>query len=211
VGSLRTYITMKKLAFVAFALLASQASVAQLAPQDLKGFQSLLQSTARNPLRDCADSGLNKLYIYRVFQVGKKTDAEIEEAQLPGVQDEAVQAQLKREIEVWTQTRHPNAVAQVKFDACLKQAELPTNEPLNRLHRHCFGNSLFAIDVMQAKHIKQSAAEVKARMSRAKLALSPAQASGFIDEMFAAPNRGEELGLARELFSSCIDANNGRY
>ena len=202
---------MKKLAFIAFALLASQASVAQLAPQDLKGFQGLLQSPARNPLRDCADSGLNKLYIYRVFQVGKKTDAEIEEAQLPGVQDEAMQAQLKREIEVWTQTRHPHAVAQVKFDACLKQAELPTSEPLSRLNRHCFGNSLFAIDVMQAKDIKQSAAQVKARMSRAKLALSPAQASGFIDEMFAAPNRDEELGLARELFSSCIDANNGRY
>ena len=202
---------MKKLAFIAFALLASQASVAQLVPEDLKGFLSLLQSTSRNPTRDCADSGLNKLYIYRVFQIGKKTVAQIEEAQLPGVQDEALQAQLKREIEVWTQTRQPNAVAQVKFDACLKQAELPTSEPLSRLHRHCFGNSLFAIDVMQAKDIKQPAAEVKARMSRAKLALSPAQASGFIDEMFAAPNRDDELGLARELFSSCIEANNGRY
>lgn len=202
---------MKKFAFIAFALLASQASVAQLAPEDLQGFQSLLQSTARNPLRDCADSGLNKLYIYRVFQVGRKTDAEIEQAQLPGVQDEALQAQLKREIETWTQTRSPNAVAQVKFDACLQQAELPTSERLGRLNRHCFGNSLFAIDVMQAKDIKQSVAEVKARMSRAKLALSPAQASGFIDEMFAAPGRDEELGLARELFSSCIAANNGRY
>ena len=102
-------------------------------------------------------------------------------------------------------------MAQVKFDACLKQAELPASEPLSRLHRHCFGNSLFAIDVMQAKDLKQSAAQVKARMSRAKLALSPAQASAFIEEMFAAPSRDEELGLARELFSSCIDANNGRY
>jgi hypothetical protein len=202
---------MKKLAFIAFALLASQASLAQLAPEDLKGFQSLLESTARNPLRDCADSGLNKLSIYRAFQVVKKTDAEIEEAQLPGVQEEALQAQLKREIEAWTQTRQPNAVAQVKFDACLKQAQLPTSEALSRLTRHCFGNSLFAIDVMQAKEIKQSATQVKARMSRARLALSPAQASGFIDEMFAAPNRDAELGLARELFSSCIDANNGRY
>jgi hypothetical protein len=202
---------MKSIAFLAFALLASQASIAQLAPEELKGFQSLLESTASNPLRDCADSGLNKLYIYRVFQVTSKTDADIEQAQLPGVQDEALQAQLKREIEAWTQTRQPNAVAQVKFDACLKQMELPTSEALSHLTRHCFGNSLFAIDVMQAKDINQSAAAVKARMSRARLALPPAQASGFIDEMYAAPNRNEELGLARELFSSCIAANNGRY
>ena len=202
---------MKKLAFAALALLASQACVAQLAPEDLKAFENLLQSSAPNPLRDCADSGLNKLYIYRAFQVGKKTDADIEQAQLPGVQDEALQGQLKREIETWTQTRQPHAVAQVKFDACLKQAELPVSESLGRLNRHCFGNSLFAIDVMQAKDIRQSAAQVKARMARARLALSPVQANSFIDEMFAAPGRGEELGLARELFASCIDANNGRY
>ena len=202
---------MKKLALVALALLASQASVAQLGAQDLKAFQSQLQSTSRNPLRDCVDAGLNKLYIYRVFQVTRKSDSDIENAQLPGVQDEALQAQLKREIEVWTQARQPDAVAQVKFDACLKQVELPTSESLGRLSRQCFNNSLFAIDVMLAKNIKQSAAQVKARMSRAKLALSPAHTSSFIDEMFAAPNRDEEIGLARELFSSCIDANNGRY
>jgi hypothetical protein len=201
---------MKKLAVI-LALLASQASFAQLAPEDLEGFQRLLQSTTSNPVRDCADSGLDKLYIYRVFQVLKKTDAEIEQAQLPGVQDEALQNQIKREVEAWTRTRHPDAVAQVKFDACLKQAELPTSEPLSRLHRHCFGNALLAIDIMQAKDIKQSAAQVKARMSRARLPLSPTQVSAFIDEMFAAPSRDEELGLARELFSSCIDANNGRY
>lgn len=202
---------MKKLASIAFALLASQAAVAQLAPEELKGFQSLLESTASNPLRDCADSGLTKLYIYRVFQVGNKTDAEVEQAQLPGVQDEAQQAQLKREIEVWTQTRQPAAVAQAKFDACLKHADLPTSEPLGRLHRHCFGNALFAIDVLQAKDVKRPAADVKARMARVRLALSPAQANAFIDEMFAAPNREEEMGLARELLSSCIGANNGRY
>ena len=202
---------MKKIALVALALLASQASVAQLAPGDLKAFQSQLQSASANPLRDCVDSGLNKLYIYRAFQVSRKTDADIENAQLPGVQDEALQAQLKREIEAWTQTHQPDAVAQVKFDACLKQMELPASEPQSRLARHCFNNSLFAIDVMLAKNIKQSAAQVKARMSRARLALSPAQTSSFIDEMFAAPNRDEELGLARELFSSCIEANNGRY
>jgi hypothetical protein len=202
---------MKKLAFLTLALLASQASVAQLSPEELQGFQGRLQSTLPNPLRNCADSGLNKLSIYRVFQVGRKSDAEIEQAQLPGVQEEALQEQLKREIEVWTQTRQPEAVAQVKFDACLREAELPTSERLGRLNRHCFGNSLFAIDVMLAKHVKHSAAQVKARMARARLALSPAQASGFIDEMFAAPGREEELGLARELFASCVDANNGRY
>jgi hypothetical protein len=202
---------MKKAAFLALALLASQASIAQLAPQELQGFQSLLQSSARNPLRDCADAGLNKLSIYRAFQVTRKTDAEIEAAQLPGVQDEALQAQLQREIEAWKQTRQPHAAAQVKLDACLAQADLQVGEPLGRLHRHCLGNALFAIDVMQAKDIKQSAAQVKARMARARLALSPAQAASFIDEMFAAPGRDEELGLARELFGSCIEANNGRF
>ena len=202
---------MKKPAFLALTLLAAQASYAPLAPRELQGFQDLLQSTTPNPLRDCADAGLNKLAIYRVFQITKKTDAEIEQAQLPGVQDEAVQAQLKREIEVWTQTRQPHAVAQVKFDACLQEVQLPTSEALGRLNRQCFGNALFAIDVMQAKQVNQSAAQVKARMARARLPLSPAQASGFIDEVFAAPNRDEELGLARELFGSCIEANNGRH
>ncbi|HEX2543295.1 MAG TPA: hypothetical protein VHL79_00355 [Ramlibacter sp.] len=202
---------MKKIAFVVLTLLLSQASTAQLAADDLQRFQILLVSTTNNPVRDCADSGMNKLYIYRVYQVTRKTDAEIDEAQLPGVQDEALQVQLRREIAAWQRVRMPNAPAQVKFDACLNEAGLPTSEALSRLHLHCFGNSLFAIDVLQAKDTKQSAAQVKARMARVRLALSPTQASGFIDEVFAARNRDEEFALARELFSSCVAANNGRH
>lgn len=202
---------MKKLACIAAALLVSQASIAQLAPEELKGYQNLLLSAARNPLRDCADAGLEKLYVYRVYHLGKKTDADIEQAQLAGAQDEASRIDVQRELKVWTQTHQPHVVAQVKFDVCLLQARVSTTDTQRRLHRHCFDNSLFAIDVMRAKDNKEPAVEVKARVARAKLALSRDQANSYIDEMFAAPGRKEELGLARELFSSCIDANNGRY
>jgi len=202
---------MKKSFLFVFLLLSAKFSYGQLAPAELNGFQSLLESPRANPIRDCADSGLRKLYIYRAFQATKKSDTDIEQVQLAEAQEDEVRTQLKKEIEVWVQTRLPHAVAQAKFDTCLEQARLPTSESLGRLHRHCFGNALFSIDVLQAKDTKQPSAEVKARMRRVKLPISAMQADGFIDEMYSTTSREEELGLARELFSSCIGANNGRF
>jgi hypothetical protein len=192
-------------------LLLSQASYGQLSPADLNGFQTLLQSSEANPLRDCADSGLRKLYIYRAFQISRKSDADVEQVQLAEAQGESIRAQLKKEIELWVQTRLPNAIAQEKLDACLREVGLPTSESLSRLSRHCFGNALFSIDVLQAKDVRQPVEEVKARMRRAKLPISASQVNAFIDEMYSTTSKNQEFELARELFSSCIGANNGRY
>jgi hypothetical protein len=202
---------MKKLILLAFALFASQSCFAQLSPADLKGFQRLLEAPKMNPLRDCADAGLRKLYIYRVVQITKKPDAEVEREQFASVEDENLLAQLKAEVALWKQTRLPNAVAQTKLDACLQQVGLPTSESLSRLTRHCFGNALFAIDVLQAKDIQQPVEELKARMKQVKAPLSTGQVDSFIDEMYRAKGKEEEMALSRELFSSCLGANNGRY
>jgi hypothetical protein len=202
---------MTRFLFLAFSILLSQASHAQLAPAELHGFQSMLESEKANPLRDCADSALRKLYIYRAYQVTKKSDAAIEQEQLASTQDESVRDPLKKEIALWGQTHLPNAVAQEKLDACFAQVGLPTTEPFGRLTRHCFGNALFSIDVLQAKQVGQPVQEVKARMRRARLPVSAAQADAFIDEMYATTTQEQEIGLPRELFSSCIGANNGRF
>ena len=202
---------MKRSLLLALLVTISHASYGQLSAAEVNGFQSLLQSAKANPLRDCADSGLRKLYIYRAAQVSKKSDADVEQDQLAEAIDESIQAQLKKEVQLWIQTRLPNAVAQEKFDSCLKQVRLPTSEGLSQLTRQCFGNAMFSIDILQAKDVKQPVGEVKARMKRAKLPLSPSQAEEFIDEVYSASSREEEFGLARELFSSCIGANNGRF
>lgn len=202
---------MKKLLLLTLAMLLPHLSFGQLGPADLNGFQSLLERATANPLRDCADAGLRKLYIYRAIQVAKTPDAEAARTQLADVQDESVKLQLQKEIELWTQTRSPQAVAQAKFDACLQQVSLPTSEPLSRLTRHCLGNALFAIDVQQAKDLKQPVEALKTRMRQAKTPLPAGQVGAFIDEMFAATSRAEEEALARELLSSCIGANNGRF
>jgi hypothetical protein len=202
---------MKPILFFALALALPQFCLGQLGPADLNGFQRLLESTTANPLRECADAGLRKLYIYRAIQAAKTPDAEVAAGQLTDVTDDGTRAQLKNEIELWTQTRSSATVAQSKFDACLRQLSLPTSEPLGRLTRHCFGNALFAIDIQQAKHVKQPVEEIKAKMKRAKTPLPEDKVDAFITEMFGSSSQAEEEALTRELFSSCIGANNGRF
>ena len=196
---------------LASVLFASQAAHAQFSAAEMSDFQSLLESDTANPVRDCTDAGLRKLYIYRAFQVTKKSDAAVEQEQSLDTQDEPVRAQLQREIDLWAQTHLPDAVAQNKLEACLREAFVPTSAAAGRLHRHCLGNAQFSIDVMQAKHVKRPVHELKASLRRARLPIAPGQADAFVDEMFAAGTPEQEIGLARELYSSCMNANNGRF
>lgn len=194
------------------AALISTVALAQLKPANLEGFQTLVMSPSPNPLRDCGDAGLGKLYIMRIAQVTRKTDLAVNQTVLTGASNDRDRVQLDLEHEIWAKTHLPARVATSKFDYCQAAVGLPTTPGMSHLAEQCFGNAMLAIDTMQAKQLGRQKEQVKADLLLAKsVPLSPGQAGQFVDEMYAAMSQGEENALARALFSSCIQANNGRF
>lgn len=173
---------------------------------DFKGFQTLTMMSAANPVKDCVEAGLKKLLVVRMGEAARKTDAEMEEAAFPPALRAELDAQRKREFQIWVDTHKSNEVAAANMGYCLGTFKLPLGDSMSRLSAHCFNNAILFADTKMNKMIGKDKESLKEHFKQGSMPLGE-QTNWFVDEVYAAQTEGEELALGRELFSACMQAN----